>query len=63
VGPFSAWSPRPWSGAATVVLFGDLAQVPRLVEAYGWALDSLHTRGARATLEGVLHGDMKGLSP
>ena len=42
-------------------LFGDLAQVPRFVEAYRWALDSLHARGARATLELLLHGDMEGL--
>jgi mannitol 2-dehydrogenase len=44
-------------------LFGDLAQVPRFVEAYRWALDSLHTHGARATLEMLLHGDTKVLSP
>jgi mannitol 2-dehydrogenase len=37
-------------------LFGDLARVPRFVDAYGWALDSLHARGARATLEVLLHG-------
>jgi mannitol 2-dehydrogenase len=43
-----------------VALLGDLAQVPGFVEAYGWALDSLHTSGARATLEVLLHGDMKG---
>jgi mannitol 2-dehydrogenase len=35
----------------------------RFVDAHGWALDSLHTCGARATLEVLLHGDMKGLSP
>jgi mannitol 2-dehydrogenase len=37
-------------------LFGDLARVPRFVDAYRWALDSLHARGARATLEVLLHG-------
>jgi mannitol 2-dehydrogenase len=37
-------------------LFGDLAQAPRFVEAYRRALDSLHSRGARATLEVLLHG-------
>ncbi|ORW93105.1 mannitol dehydrogenase [Mycobacterium sp. IEC1808] len=37
-------------------LFGDLAQEPRFVEAYRWALDSLHLRGARATLESLLKG-------
>jgi len=31
-------------------LFADLAQQHRFVEAYRWALDSLHRRGARATL-------------
>ncbi|MCW2664185.1 MAG: mannitol-phosphate/altronate dehydrogenase [Mycobacterium sp.] len=40
-------------------LFGDLAQVPRFVDSYRWALDSLHTVGARATLELLL----KGMSP
>jgi mannitol 2-dehydrogenase len=44
-------------------LFGDLARAPRFVEAYRWALDSLHTRGARATLEVLLHGEAKGASP
>ncbi len=41
-------------------LFGDLAQAPRFVEAYRWALDSLHSRGARATLEALLHADTRG---
>ncbi len=36
-------------------LFGDLAAARRFVEAYRWALDSLHRRGARATLEALLH--------
>jgi mannitol 2-dehydrogenase len=35
-------------------LFGDLATQPRFVEAYLWALDSLHREGARATLETLL---------
>jgi mannitol 2-dehydrogenase len=35
-------------------LFGDLAQQPRFVQAYRWALDSLHHKGARATLEVLL---------
>ncbi|WP_051367132.1 mannitol dehydrogenase family protein [Hamadaea tsunoensis] len=35
-------------------LFGDLADSPRFVAAYQWALDSLHTSGARATLEALL---------
>lgn len=36
------------------VLFGDLVCQPRFVEAYRWALDSLHRKGARATLEELL---------
>lgn len=36
-------------------LFGDLAQAPRFADAYCWALESLHARGARATLEALLH--------
>jgi mannitol 2-dehydrogenase len=44
-------------------LFGDLAQVPRFVEAYRRALDLLHTRGARATMEALLHDDMQEVSP
>jgi mannitol 2-dehydrogenase len=43
-------------------LFGDLALRPRFVEAYRWALDSLHARGARATLEALLHGDTEAVS-
>jgi mannitol 2-dehydrogenase len=35
-------------------VFGDLAQQPRFVEAYLWALESLHRDGARATLETLL---------
>ncbi|AFM19618.1 mannitol-1-phosphate/altronate dehydrogenase [Mycolicibacterium chubuense NBB4] len=34
-------------------LFGDLAQQPRFVDAYRWALESLHRDGARATLEAL----------
>ena len=35
-------------------VFGDLATQPRFVEAYLYALESLHTDGARATLEHLL---------
>jgi mannitol 2-dehydrogenase len=35
-------------------VFGDLAQQPRFVEAYCWALESLHHKGARATLQELL---------
>jgi mannitol 2-dehydrogenase len=34
-------------------LFGDLIDTPRFVTAYTGALDSLHERGARATLQGL----------
>ena len=37
-------------------LFGDLAEQPRFVAAYTAALDSLHARGARATVEGLVTG-------
>lgn len=37
-------------------LFGDLASQPRFVAAYTAALDSLHARGARATVEGLVAG-------
>jgi mannitol 2-dehydrogenase len=32
-------------------VFADLSHQHRFVEAYRWALDSLHRKGARATLE------------
>jgi mannitol 2-dehydrogenase len=35
-------------------VFGDLAHQPRFVQAYSGALDSLHRKGARATLEALL---------
>ncbi|RDH74999.1 mannitol dehydrogenase family protein [Mycolicibacterium moriokaense] len=35
-------------------VFGDLATSSRFVEAYTWALDSLHRVGARATLEALM---------
>ncbi len=50
---------NPMAFIENAELFGDLARAPRFVEAYRWALDSLHARGARATLEALL----KGLSP
>ncbi|HKV20683.1 MAG TPA: mannitol dehydrogenase family protein [Mycobacterium sp.] len=37
-------------------VFGDLATSGRFVEAYRWALDSLHRDGARATLEALMKG-------
>lgn len=35
-------------------VFSDLAHQPRFVNAYRWALDSLHSKGARATLEALV---------
>jgi mannitol 2-dehydrogenase len=37
-------------------VFGDLADEPRFVEAYLWALESLHRDGAHATLETLVKG-------
>ena len=42
---------KPLAFIENEALFGDLAQQPRFVEAYRWALDTLHRDGARATLE------------
>lgn len=47
---------HPTAFVENAELFGDLAQQPRFVEAYRQALDSLHARGARATLRLVLRG-------
>lgn len=46
---------HPTAFIENTAVFGDLAQAPRFVDAYRWALDSLHTRGARATLEALLN--------
>ena len=67
-GSYSRWRPHPWHGlepgpeAPRIVnafieitaVFGDLAHQHRFVEAYRWALDSLHNKGARATLEALV---------
>lgn len=45
---------HPTAFIEITAIFGDLAQQPRFVEAYRWALDSLHRKGARATLEALL---------
>ncbi|WP_159622761.1 mannitol dehydrogenase family protein [Ruania rhizosphaerae] len=37
-------------------LFGDLVDHERFVEAYRWALDSFHARGARATVADLIDG-------
>jgi mannitol 2-dehydrogenase len=48
---------HPTAFIENATVFGDLARVPRFVEAYSWALDSLHRHGARATLEALLAKD------
>jgi len=35
-------------------VFADLSHQHRFVEAYRWALDSMHSKGARATLEALV---------
>ncbi|MGV0722749.1 mannitol dehydrogenase family protein [Mycolicibacterium elephantis] len=48
---------HPTAFIENTAVFGDLAREPRFVEAYLWALDSLHRDGARATLEELLRKD------
>jgi mannitol 2-dehydrogenase len=45
---------NPTAFIEITAMFCDLAHEPRFVEAYSWVLDSLHSKGARATLEGLL---------
>jgi mannitol 2-dehydrogenase len=45
---------RPTAFIENSAIFGNLARHPRFVQAYCWALDSLHRNGARATLEALL---------
>jgi mannitol 2-dehydrogenase len=47
----------PEAFLANRALFGDLLDVPRFREAYLWALDCLHRRGARATLRALIGAD------
>jgi mannitol 2-dehydrogenase len=54
---------RPTAFIENTAVFGDLAQQPRFVQAYGWALDSLHRNGARATLQALLTEDTTGPRP
>ncbi|GAB7068409.1 mannitol dehydrogenase family protein [Mycobacterium hodleri] len=46
---------NPTAFIENTALFGDLAKEPRFVEAYLWALDSLHRVGSRATLEALMN--------
>lgn len=48
---------NPTAFIENTALFGDLASEPRFVEAYLWALDSLHRVGSRATLEALMNSD------
>jgi mannitol 2-dehydrogenase len=52
---------HPAAFIENAALFGDLAEAPRFVDAYSRALDSLHTRGARATLDMLLDGFNSGV--
>jgi mannitol 2-dehydrogenase len=45
---------NPTAFIEIAAVFGDLAHQPRFVQAYSWALESLHHKGARATLEALL---------
>jgi mannitol 2-dehydrogenase len=45
---------NPTAFIEIAAVFGDLAHQPRFVQAYSGALDSLHRKGARATLEALL---------
>jgi mannitol 2-dehydrogenase len=54
---------RPTAFIENTAVFGDLAQQPRFVQAYNWALDSLHRNGARATLQALLPEDTTRLRP
>lgn len=45
---------KPDAFLANQSVFGDLVDAPRFREAYMWALDSLHQRGARATLQALI---------
>jgi mannitol 2-dehydrogenase len=42
---------NPCAFIEITAVFADLSHQHRFVEAYRWALDSLHRKGARATLE------------
>ena len=45
---------HPTAFIENTAVFGDLAKESRFVDAYLWALDSLHRKGARATLESLV---------
>jgi mannitol 2-dehydrogenase len=45
---------NPTAFIEIAAVFGDLGHQPRFVQAYSWALESLHHKGARATLEALL---------
>ncbi|MGH3643767.1 MAG: mannitol dehydrogenase family protein [Mycobacterium sp.] len=48
---------NPTAFIDNVALFGNLGKEQRFVDAYLWALNSLHEVGARATLESLVHAD------
>jgi mannitol 2-dehydrogenase len=57
VPPAKSQLENPTAFIENAALFGDLAKEPRFVDAYLWALNSLHEVGARATLENLVHAD------
>jgi mannitol 2-dehydrogenase len=51
-------SENPTAFIDNTAVFGDLGRQTRFVDAYLWALDSLHRDGARVTLETLLRKDV-----
>jgi mannitol 2-dehydrogenase len=56
------WREDPLAFIANRDVFGDLIEDERFRAAYTSALDSLHSRGARATVEGLVGNDSDGVS-
>jgi mannitol 2-dehydrogenase len=54
---------HPTAFIDNTAIFGDLGKQPRFVEAYLWALDSLHRDGARVTLETLVRKDLEEPAP
>ena len=54
---------HPTAFIENTAVFGDLAREARFVQAYRWALDSLHRHGARATLQALLSGTTTAVNP
>ena len=50
---------HPTAFIENTAVFGDLAKESRFVDAYLWALDSLHRKGARATVESLVRAGVE----